>query len=120
MVCEGCLRISLVVQGQSGLADQLHILPAGTLLYNELHEIKSWDVACKDGKVVLAVVKSSAITPSEMYSIIERETVCVSDHGREVTEVAIATSELFYAKAKDGTDLDGVLVVPKNNDLRKP
>ena len=111
---------SLVVQVQSGLADQLHLLPERKLLYNELHEIKSWDVWTKDGKMVLAVVSSSASTPDEMYSIVEGETVCLSDHGKEVAEVEIATSEPFYAKAQDGTDLDGVLVVPENYDIPKP
>ncbi len=111
---------SLVVQVQSGLTDQLHVLPEGTLLYKELHEIKSWDVASKYGKMVLAVVKSSAKKPSEVYSIVDGETVCLSDHGKELAEIEIATSEPFYAKAQDGTDLDGVLVVPKNYDLPKP
>lgn len=115
-VCED----RLVVQVQSGLADQLHVLPGGTLLYNQLHEIKSCDVASKDGMMVLVVVKSSANIPNEIYSIVEGETVCLSNHGEEIAELDIATSEPFYAKAQDGTDLDSILVVPKNYDIPKP
>ena len=111
---------SLVVQVQSGLADQLHVLPEDALLYKQLHEIKSWDVTPIDGKMILAVVKSSANIPPEVYSIVGGETVCLSDHGKEFLDVEIATSEPFYAKAQDGTNLDGVLVVPKNHDLPKP
>jgi dipeptidyl aminopeptidase/acylaminoacyl peptidase len=39
----------LVVQVQSGLADQLHILPERKVLYNELQDIRSWDASSKDG-----------------------------------------------------------------------
>lgn len=90
---------SVAIQVVSRLTDQLHVLPDGIMLYNETNEVRSWHVASKDGKMVLAVVKSSAGTPSEVYSIVEGEAVCLSDHGQEIAELAIATSEPFYAKA---------------------
>lgn len=111
---------SLVVQVQSGLADQFHVLPHGSLLYNELHEVRSWDVVTADDKTLLAVVKSNANTPSEVYSIVEGKTICLSNHGKDLAEMDIAVSEPFYATAQDGTDLDGILVTPKNYDVPKP
>lgn len=111
---------SIVVQVQSGLADQLWIFPKGAPLYGLLHEIKSWDGAYKDGNVVLAVVKSSADVPNEVYSILDGETVRLSNHGKEVAELEIATSTPFYATAQDGTNLDGILVIPKAMKLPKP
>jgi dipeptidyl aminopeptidase/acylaminoacyl peptidase len=111
---------TLVVQVQEGLADQLHALPEGTLLYNELHEIKSFDAVSKDGKTVLVVVKSSGSSPNELYSIVDGETVQLSNHGEEIEKLEIATATPFYAKAQDDTDLDGVLVTPKNYNAPKP
>lgn len=119
----GMQRVSenyLVVQVQSGLADQLHTLPEKALLYEDLSEIKSWHAAFRDGETVLAIVRSSASVPNEVYSIFEGETVCLSNHGKEVAELDIATSEPCYATAQDGTGLDGVLIIPKNYDLPKP
>jgi dipeptidyl aminopeptidase/acylaminoacyl peptidase len=111
---------SLVVQVQVGLADQLHVLPEGTLLYDELQEIKSFDAVSKEGNMVLAVVTSSGDSPSELYSIVDGETVPLSNHSKDIAKLDIATAEPFYAKAQDGTDLDGVLVIPKNYDASKP
>jgi dipeptidyl aminopeptidase/acylaminoacyl peptidase len=111
---------SLVVQVQEGLADQLHLLPEGRMVYNELHEVKSWDAAYEDGEMVLVVAKSSGNTPREVYSIVGGETICLSYHGETLAKLDIATAELFYAKAQDGSDLDGVLVVPKDFDVPKP
>ena len=111
---------SLVVHVQSGLADQLHVLPEKKLLYDKLQEVKCYDVALKDGKAVLALVTSSANTPNEIYSIVDGETVCLTDHAKEIAKMDIATSEPFYANAQDGTELDGVLVIPHNYDLPKP
>ena len=110
----------LVVQVLSGLADQLHILPEGAILYDELHEVKGWDAVSKDGNTILTLVKSSASTPPEVYSIFAGNEVCLSDHGKSIAQIGIGTAEPFYAKAEDGTDLDGVLVIPRNCDLPKP
>lgn len=110
----------LVVQVLSGLSDQLHILPEGTLLYNELQEVKSWDVSSKDGRMALTVVKSTASSPPEVYSIVDGDEVCLSDHGKKIAKIEIGASEPFYAKAQDGTDLDGVLVIPNHCNLPKP
>lgn len=111
---------SLVVQVQSGLADQLHALPEGTLLYDKLHEIKSFDAVSKEGKMVLAVVTSSGSSPNELYSIVDGGTVLLSNHGEDIEKLDIATAEPFYAKAQDGTSLDSVLVIPKNYNSPKP
>jgi dipeptidyl aminopeptidase/acylaminoacyl peptidase len=111
---------SLVVQVQAGLADQLHILSEGTVIYDELHEIKSFDAASKEGKMVLAIVKSSGDSPSELYSIVGGETIPLSSHGKDIAKLDLATAEPFYAKAQDGTDLDGVLVLPKKYKAPKP
>jgi dipeptidyl aminopeptidase/acylaminoacyl peptidase len=120
LVCNEHPTKSIVVQVQVGLADQLHILPERTLLYNELHEIKSFDAASKEGKTVLAVVTSSGSSPNELYSIVDGQTVPLSNHGADIAKLDIATAEPFYAKAQDGTDLDGILVLPKDHDASKP
>ena len=111
---------SLVVQVQEGLADQLHVLPVGNIVYNELHEVKSWDAAYEDDEIVFVVAKSSGSTPREVYSIVGDETTCLSNHGERLAKLVIATAEPFYAKAQDGGDLDGVLVVSNNFDVPKP
>ncbi|OKL56559.1 hypothetical protein UA08_08088 [Talaromyces atroroseus] len=105
---------TIVAEVQHGLADQLHALPEGTLLHDELREIRGFDAVFKDGNVVLTVVKSSGSSPNELYSIVNGETVQLSNHGEDIAKLEIATAEPFYAKAQDGTELDGVLVTPKN------
>lgn len=41
---------SIAVQVQKGLADQLHLLPQGQVLDDELHEVKSYYLGNKDGE----------------------------------------------------------------------
>ena len=112
--------IQLIAQVQDGLTDRLVMLPEEKIMYNEVHEIKSWDALSKNDKTVIVIVKSGASTPPEVYSIIGSNTCCLSRHGEELAELEIATSEPFYATAQDGTELDGILVHPKNHDLPLP
>ena len=112
---------SLVVQVQEGLSDRLHLLPEGILLYDRLQEIKSFDAAVSEvGKVTLAVVTTTGSLPNEFYSVVHGVAVPLSNHGKGIAAMDIATAEPFYAAAQDGTELDGILVLPKDSATSKP
>jgi len=61
----------LTVQVLAGLQDQLHILPSGRTIYDEMHQVKSWDVTLHENKPLIALIKSSPSKPSEVFSVID-------------------------------------------------
>lgn len=68
----------------------------------------------------MVVVESSADTPPEVYSIVEGESLWLSNHGAELATLEIATAEPFCAKAQDGTEIDIVLVLSNKYTAPKP
>ena len=110
----------LVVQVLAGLRDQLHILPSGRIIYDEMYQVKSWDVTLRDNKILIALIKSSANSPSEAFSIIDGAETRLSDHGAEIAKLDIGEASAFYATASDGTAIDALLFTPKISGLSKP
>ena len=110
----------LVVQVLVGLRDQLHILPSGKIIYDEMHQVKSWDVSLHDNKTVIALVKSSPNLPSEVFSVVDGIETPLSNHGEEIARLDIAEASTFNATASDGTAIDALLYTPKNQKLPKP
>jgi dipeptidyl aminopeptidase/acylaminoacyl peptidase len=110
----------LIVQVLAGLQDQLHILPSGRIIYDEMHQVKSWDVTLHDNKPLIALIKSSPSNPSEVFSVIDGIETCLSNHGTEIAKLDIAVASPFYATASDGTTIDALLYTPKNHKLSKP
>ena len=112
---------SVTVQVQSGLSDQIHLLDE-TILYNELHEILTWDVLIPNtgSPPVMAVGKSSGSSPCEIYSV-EGNVVCqLSQHGIAIARLQIADARPLYYISKDGTESDGVLLIPSKVSKPKP
>ncbi|KAI9687513.1 MAG: hypothetical protein M1822_002123 [Bathelium mastoideum] len=110
----------LVVQVLAGLRDQLHILPSRQVIYDMMHEVRSWDVTVKDGKPLIAVVKSSPDQPNEVFSVIDGTETCLTSHGADIAKLGIARASPFYATASDGTTIDALVYVPKEHGFTKP
>jgi dipeptidyl aminopeptidase/acylaminoacyl peptidase len=104
---------SVWVQVQSGLSDQIHLLDADKILYNELHKIDTWDITFEEKHPVLTFSKSSLECPVEIFSLKEGKLCQLSQHGSTLAALKFGTAEPFYCKANDGTDLDGVLMTPQ-------
>lgn len=112
---------SVAVQVQSGLSDQIRLLDE-TILYDELHEISTWDVCVIKGRSppVMVIGRSSGNSPTEIYSV-EGNVVCqLSQHGIAIIRLQIADARPFYYTSQDGTKGDGVLLTPSRVSKPKP
>ncbi|MCJ1227515.1 hypothetical protein MMC12_004171 [Toensbergia leucococca] len=114
-----CTKDSVAVQVQSGLSDQIHNLD-GSMLYDEIHEISTWDIVYSEEKPILTIAKSSAASPTEIFSVKDGTTYQLSQHGASVGKFEIGNAEPFYCTAKDGTELDGVVITPSKPSQQKP
>lgn len=110
---------NIAVKVQHGLADQIQIL-GETIVYSEKHEIVSWDMTFVDGTPVLAVIKSDAGHPPDIYSVQDGKVCQLSRHGAMIRQLDIGSSEPFYAVARDGTKLDGVFCTPSRPKKSAP
>ena len=107
------------VQVQSGLADHIHFLD-GPVPHDGKYELSSWDVIAKAEMPIVVLCKSCGSSPSEVYSVGPTSTLCqLSQHGRAVAELGVGNAQPHYYTASDGTELDGVLVIPLR-DRKKP
>jgi len=100
------------VRVQSGLHEQIHLLDSDEILYNEIHDIGTWDITISEGTPVLALSKSSINNPLEIFSVQEGRVTQLSQHGAVVAKLNIGTDQPLYAKANDGTDLDAIFLSP--------
>jgi hypothetical protein len=105
---QGVSEKGVVVHLQEGLSDLLYLVHEEIVFYEEMHAIESFDAASKWGKVTPVLVTSRGSSPSEIYSVVDGETVALSNYGKDIAELDIATAEPFYAKARDGSNLDCV------------
>ena len=113
---------SLGVQVQKGLQDQIWLLyhSFATILYSDISEITTWDIQdLGNKKMILVIGKSSPNCPTEIYSIWNQDVSQLSQHGQAIAKLSIATAEVFNTIANDNTELDGVLLLPRNKG-RKP
>jgi len=113
-------RAGLIVQILAGLRDQLHILPSGQVIYDEMHQVKSWDATSHDNKLFIAVIKSSPSKPCEVFSVIDGSETCLSNHGADIAKLNIAEGTPLYATASDGTTIDALLYTPTDPKILKP
>jgi len=100
------------VRVQSRLHDQIRLLNSDIILYNEMHDINTWDVATIDDQPVLVLSKGSINRPLEIFSVQDGKLTQLSQHGAALAKLNIGTDQPLYAKAKDGTDLDAVFMIP--------
>lgn len=116
------LANSLAFQVQKGLQSQIWFLchSSATEFYGDNSEIITWDIQDPvDGNVALVIGKGSPNCPTEIYSMCNKGVSPLSQHGQAIAKLSIATAEPFNTTADDGTELDGVLLLPSNRG-RKP
>lgn len=116
------LAKSLDFQVQIGLQSQIWLLchSSATKIYGDNSEIITWDMQDPvDGNVALVIGKSSPNCPTERYSMCNKGVSQLLQHGQAIAKLSIATAEPFNTTAHDGTELDGVLLLPSNRG-RKP
>ena len=70
------------------------------------------DLSLRDGRPLLAVVRSSGSEPPELFVGAPNALRQVSDHHAPLREFAFGIQEPFYWQAPDGLALDGVLIRP--------
>ena len=106
------------VHVQQGLEDRIYRLSENSpiLLYHGLHEITSWDIV-EHGETdwTLVIGKGSPSKPTEIFSLQGSNLVQLSQHGQAITSLEVASEMPFYASARDGVGLDGILITPTRN-----
>ena len=109
------------VHVQQGLEDRIYRLSEKSpmLLYHGLHQITSWDIVGHgETDWTLVIGKGSPSRPTEIFSLQGSDLVQLSQHGQAITSLEIASEMPFYASARDGVDLDGILLTPTSNRLK--
>ncbi|KAI9817868.1 MAG: hypothetical protein M1827_000987 [Pycnora praestabilis] len=102
----------VAVRVQSGLRDQIHLLNK-SCIFNQPHEISTWDVIFTEEGTVIAIGKSSGSSPTEIYSVTgDNDMHQLSQHGSAIAALNIGNAQPFYCTATDGTELDGVFITP--------
>ena len=118
-------KAGLVCQVLSGLRDQLHIVPSGQIIFDEMTLTRGWDVTLandklRNDKLVISVIASTPSTPNEVYSIINGTKTCLSNHGQAINSIYNADAIPIHTKAQDGTPLDALLYTPSPNPHPQP
>ncbi|KAL9118040.1 MAG: hypothetical protein Q9187_005418 [Circinaria calcarea] len=110
---------SMAIQVQSGLSDQIDLMD-GRIVYDEPHEISTWDVHTTNKGSIITVGKSSGSSLTEIYSV-EGDVVCqLSQHGTAIASLQIADAQSFFYRIKDDICGDGVLLSPSKANNPKP
>ena len=106
----------LAVQIQEGPKDQIVLISDSkpSLLYSDTYAITTWDIRDTDnGQMVLLIGRGSPSKPTDLYSVQGQAFCQLSHHGNEIANLDITEYEILYAKARDNTALDGLLLKPK-------
>ena len=106
----------LAVQVQKGPTDQIDLMSDSepSLFYGDTYAITTWDIRdTGNGQMVLLIGRGSPSKPTNIYSIQDQGLCQLSQHGDDIANFDIAESEILYAKARDNTALDGLLLKPK-------
>lgn len=85
-----------------------------------MDDLRGWDVVLRDGKALTAVIISIASKPNEVYTILDGNVVCLSQHGKAVSDLDIGEAKPLYCSVPDGAHIDSVLTTPKNYQQPKP
>lgn len=109
----------LVMLRQAGLEDSLITTTEDTLVSGE-EEIKSFDVAQKEGQNAVVLVRSAGMKPDEVFSSFDGKLTCLSNHGKLIAGTNKTTMDAYAATSRDGTPLDGILLTPHGLDTSKP
>jgi dipeptidyl aminopeptidase/acylaminoacyl peptidase len=110
----------LVVQVEAGPSKQLYLLPDKTILYEEICDIRGWDVISSNGKPLISIVRSTARTPNDVYPVHDGHLVCLSQHGKAVADLALAKAEPVSYTAADGARVTGIQTTAKNYEKPMP
>ncbi|KAG6997905.1 hypothetical protein G7Y79_00037g074230 [Physcia stellaris] len=106
----------LAVQVQKGPTDQILLISDSkpSLIYGDTYAITTWDIRdTGNGQIVLSIGRGSPNKPTDLYSIQDQGLCQLSQHGDGIANLDIAEYEILYAKARDNTALDGLLLKPK-------
>ncbi|KAL8895279.1 MAG: hypothetical protein Q9207_008231, partial [Kuettlingeria erythrocarpa] len=106
----------LAVQVQQGPMDQIILISDSkpSVLYGDSYAITTWDIRdTGDGQMVLLIGRGSPSKPTNLFSFQGQGLCQLSQHGDGIANLDIADSEILYAKARDNTELDGLLLKPK-------
>lgn len=112
---------------QHGLYDGIHILHlemgSNSVLYESMHTISTWDTLVTKEKSVLAIGKSMASSPTEIYSIDPSDPhikICqLSQHGSNIASLNFSFARPIYAMSSDGQFCDGFFLSPHTSDPTK-
>lgn len=105
---------------QHGLYDGIHIphleIGSNSVLYESMHTIRTWDILVTKEKRVLAIGKSMASSPTEIYSIDTsdpHQKLCqLSQYGSNIASLNFSLARPIYAMSSDGRPCDGFFLSP--------
>ena len=107
-------KYTVMVLVQAGLSDQIRDLFTRVELYGTQQPISLfWDAHSTADKPTIVFAKSSVSCPSEIWSFeADHKLRQLSQHGKAIADLKIADPYAFNCTAKDGTNIDGVMVTP--------
>jgi dipeptidyl aminopeptidase/acylaminoacyl peptidase len=105
---------------EAGPSEQLYLLPDKTILYKEICNIRGWDVISSNGKPLISIIRRTASTPNDVYTVHDGHLVCLSRDGKAVADLALAKAEPASCTAADSARVTGVLTTAKNYEKPKP
>lgn len=92
-------------------------------LYEGSHEISTWDALVTNDKRVLAMGKSMASSPTEVYSLNRSDpdsNLCqLSHHGSTIAGLKMSFATPIHTTSPDGQPCDGILLRPYASDSSK-
>jgi dipeptidyl aminopeptidase/acylaminoacyl peptidase len=105
----------VVAYVEEGLHDLLDAMGFRTVYKEEIDIGRGWDVNFEGSNSTVVVIKQlDTAMPLEVFSIVDGKQTQLSKHAQKLADCQLGEASSITCRAKDGLELHGVLVTPKN------